>query len=210
MATCISNNRMVQLLYSNNRVTQNRQEATMKKCISCEEEKPLDQYHNLIRSKDGKDYYCKPCRNTKSILNYMNNINPCTWKECSRPHYAKGLCKIHYTRQNMGYPMDAPKDGEKKYYNIQYNYKLDKEAYLAMAKDGCKICSSKERLTVDHDHSCCPTNVTCGKCVRGIVCQSCNMSLSKLEKGMIHSANSKKIQLLQYLLDYELKKKSLG
>lgn len=140
----------------------------------------------------------------------MNNKNQCTWNDCQRPHYATGLCRTHYVRKFNGSPMDNPKDSNYKYKSIKTRYKLDKDTYDKMAKDGCVICSSKERLTVDHDHSCCLKDRTCGKCVRGIVCQSCNMSLSKLEQGIIHPANKKKIQLLQYILDYELKKKSLA
>ena len=182
----------------------------MKICSGCKEDKSLDQYYKRKQSKDGKDYYCKPCRNAKSVLTHMTNKNLCTWKECTRSHYATGLCKTHYNRKLNGSPMDNEKDGEYKYTNIKKTYRIDKETYLAMSKNGCQICSSKERLNVDHDHSCCVSGVTCSKCVRGIICASCNTSLGRLERGTIHSANSKKIQLLQYILDYELKKKSLG
>jgi hypothetical protein len=182
----------------------------MKKCSKCDENKSLDQYYKNKASKDGIDYYCKSCRSKSSLISHMTNKNPCTWNDCSRPHYGNGLCKIHYRRKAVGTAMDIPKDGEFKYKDIKRKYKLDKETYLAMAKDGCQVCSSKERLNVDHDHACCDTQKTCGKCVRGIICSSCNITLSKLEQGIIHPANTKKIQLLQYILDYELKKKSLA
>jgi len=182
----------------------------MKNCIKCNQEKPLNSFYTRKDAKDGKDYYCKECRKAYSTLSHLTNKNPCTWNECPRPHYAKGLCKIHYTRKALGYAMDNPKDGQHKYTNIKKKYKLEQEAYDKMANKGCQICTSKERLGVDHDHSCCSGKYTCGKCVRGVVCQSCNIALSKLEQGAIHSANAKKIQLLQYILDYELKKKSLA
>lgn len=31
-------------------------------------------------------------------------------------------------------------------------------------------------LVVDHDHSCCPGNKSCGGCIRGLICHSCNVA----------------------------------
>jgi hypothetical protein len=48
----------------------------------------------------------------------------------------------------------------------------------------CAICRrrDKRRLAVDHDHGCCPTSETCGRCVRGLLCFDCNAKLPIVER----------------------------
>lgn len=68
---------------------------------------------------------------------------------------------------------------------IKRNYGITLDRYEAMltAQDGaCAICrqpAEKGRsLAVDHDHACCPTRKkSCGKCVRGLLCEDCNRVL---------------------------------
>jgi hypothetical protein len=73
--------------------------------------------------------------------------------------------------------------------HMKFLYGVSKEKYDAMelAQNGvCAICKKPEsrtlngkvlRLSVDHDHNCCPTKRTCGKCVRGLLCSKCNFIL---------------------------------
>jgi len=56
------------------------------------------------------------------------------------------------------------------------------DALLAAQGGGCAICGSKDprgrgRFHVDHDHSCCPGQKSCGQCVRGLLCGGCNPGL---------------------------------
>ena len=48
----------------------------------------------------------------------------------------------------------------------------------------CAICGTKDfgkrKPHVDHDHNCCSTNngrKVCGKCIRGVLCNNCNLML---------------------------------
>jgi hypothetical protein len=57
----------------------------------------------------------------------------------------------------------------------QYNVILEKQNGV------CAICrkppTPQKRLCVDHDHKCCSGKISCGKCVRGFLCDNCNRML---------------------------------
>lgn len=70
-------------------------------------------------------------------------------------------------------------------------YKMTVEQYDKMLADQggvCKICGKEDdagkALAVDHDHRCCPTENTCGKCVRGLLCSRCNTALGIVESNL--------------------------
>ncbi|MFG2404262.1 endonuclease VII domain-containing protein [Streptomyces brevispora] len=70
---------------------------------------------------------------------------------------------------------------------MRVNYGITLEAYLRMLEDqgdGCAICGGTnpggKELAVDHDHRCCPGRKSCGACVRGLLCSSCNLAIGML------------------------------
>ena len=68
---------------------------------------------------------------------------------------------------------------------IARNYRLSESAYqdLLEQQDGvCAVCGERSsRMAVDHDHSCCHEEQTCGICVRGLLCVTCNVRLGVIE-----------------------------
>lgn len=75
------------------------------------------------------------------------------------------------------------------------------EALLAQQGGRCAICGTatpngQGRFHVDHDHSCCVGGRSCGECIRGLLCHSCNtmLGLAKDDPALLQRA-------AQYLLD---------
>lgn len=74
---------------------------------------------------------------------------------------------------------------------LKKTYGIDTNKYEQMLEksDGCcYICGKTQkenggrRLSVDHDHSCCNKDrECCGKCVRGLLCDTCNRAVGLLQ-----------------------------
>jgi hypothetical protein len=47
----------------------------------------------------------------------------------------------------------------------------------------CPICTAdiSGHYVVDHDHACCPGVRSCGRCVRGFLCDGCNLGLGAFQ-----------------------------
>lgn len=142
----------------------------LKVCSKCKQEKPLTAFCASKRSKDGLAYWCRSCSN-----------------ESSRP------AQRRWAKDNPDKRLDA-------YLRRTYGINLNTYQQLLATQGGkCALCGSTEgssrfgRLCVDHDHECCEGSRSCGKCVRGLLCTTCNKALRNVD---YHSA------ALRYLAKY--------
>ena len=196
-------------------------EAEMKECIKCKQSKPLADFYKAKYKweLDGHDYYCKYCRVGTAIKSHRGgNKKSCSMDGCDRVHYAKTYCRMHYARNvRVGTPKGKYKtvgdDGiyyyngrpyVRKEYVIKYNYNMEISEYETRAANGCELCGDKpERsLHVDHDHKCCDGPISCGKCVRGIVCNKCNKAIDKYETGKMRADYPHMERVKQYVESY--------
>lgn len=69
-----------------------------------------------------------------------------------------------------------------KLYNIT---QADYDRMAAAQGDRCATCNTDspgdrgESWSIDHDHRCCPGKGSCGRCVRGLLCSSCNLAIGQ-------------------------------
>lgn len=108
--------------------------------------------------------YCSRCKRVFPIEEFQNSHHQSRCVECQ-----KWVKRDAYLKQNYGISTE------------QY------EELLCASNGGCYICGkTKDKnggryLSVDHDHSCCQNRKSCGKCVRGVLCDTCNRAVGLLQ-----------------------------
>jgi len=162
----------------------------MQKCSKCQELKSTSNFHK--GSNNGYSSYCKPCAseyNKKKIKRKFkrvkSNYNKMECRTCETVKLKSEYPKGRYSCRQCCSHSSFVRNIEKKY-NIPYSrYEQIKKEQ----KDSCAICSKKEKLLIDHDHSCCPGVGSCGRCVRGLVCFKCNVALGMVSdnKNILNS-----------------------
>lgn len=126
----------------------NTEELESKKCFRCKEDKSTSLFHRDRSRPDGYKPWCKDCA-----------------------------------------PKPDPLYARRSHLKVTFNITLEfYEEMLKKQNYACAVCGKKETnkptrgvgepvLAIDHDHSCCPGRKSCGKCVRGLLCSSCNHGL---------------------------------
>jgi len=201
-----------------------------KTCVKCKQKLSIKMFYKSKAKydTDGYDYYCKECRKTSSLKSHRGGKRKpkCTLEGCDTPNYAGNLCKMHYERQRRTGSPTLKNYGREKYNNQPYEkvranhlrlrYGITIEQYEEMAKNGCEICGRRgfkwKKLHVDHDHNCCPVprypngatmyHKTCGKCIRGILCDRCNGTVGLYEAGRLREEYPDRNKIMLYIAKY--------
>lgn len=183
-----------------------------KTCAGCKEDKLTTEFYpsTVNRNKDGLDYYCKLCRNSNSINSQLTKTKKCSVDGCTKNNYSKKMCRVHYERYRRNGSIHRKNEiSVLKPYRLKeitHRYHIDLDWYKANVMGPCQICKEKPYqapLHIEHDHACCGGAGSCGKCVRGLVCASCNTHIRHWDKGTIRKDNVYYDDIKQYIESYE-------
>ena len=110
----------------------------------------------LEQKPDGDFHFRNRAKGTR-----MNQCKKCGNARASKHYYDKGGFAFAKTRR--------------KRHGMYYDDFVDQ---CERQEWKCLICNeTSTKLVVDHDHLCCSGDLSCGKCVRGIICTHCNRGL---------------------------------
>jgi hypothetical protein len=159
-------------------------------------------YHRLINGKD----ISLPivAQRSPGTTKLRNNLGQKECLGCGK-WYEESFFKPHHSTADR---LDVRCKECETFMRIKRMYNLSRLQVekLLIDQDGCAICHRSENLfpvwwAVDHDHSCCSGNTSCGKCVRGIVCSFCNRGL-----GQFLDSKKNLLSAIKYLDKWELQK----
>lgn len=148
-------------------------------CIECGEprwkaHKRCREHQLALRNVQQHDRYAGDEEYRTSRKKYINN-----WR-AERPEYRKRRTAAGVVWKKNRYATDPEYRSRVLAQAAAGRYSLTLDTYLAMIARGCDACDSHDNLHIDHDHSCCEGKRSCGTCVRGVLCDNCNIALGYL------------------------------
>jgi Recombination endonuclease VII len=181
-------------------------DADGRQCTTCALFKPWSAYY-AADNVYGHEARCRDCKNAVKKRPVRFRIDDegreCTrcrefkpWAEYNKGNGARGynsMCRVDSSLLHFEKPVEKRREYGRRS-NLLFKYQLSLEDYqrLMDACGGvCQLCGKAEtrkhpsgqvhELSVDHDHSCCPGDKSCGRCIRGLLCSACNFALGRVE-----------------------------
>lgn len=157
---------------------------------------------------------CKGCGKTKPLSEF-----PVSSYQAGRTYYSKSCleCKPPKEQPGLLYPAFS------KHYSVPA---CAAESLLIAQKRRCMICAEPEtkttmgevnNLSQDHDHNCCPRGGrSCGKCLRGFLCDACNRALAEVETFIRPPTDAERVYLRMWqlihagIIPYRLQEESIA
>ncbi len=167
-----------------------------KTCSRCKETKDISLFTQVKHIKSGYGARCKACTNELS-RNYRKQ-NPDKVTRWHKSYYDNNkeraaAASLEWQRNN--------KD-KVRWIQLKSNHGITKEQWeeiYAKQNGACAICDlSTYDLHVDHDHACCSGRRSCGMCIRGLLCGSCNRAM-----GLIKDNKETAKKMIEYLTNFE-------
>ena len=165
---------------------------------------PLINFEKLRKNVVARISICKACRNRDGREEYAckKAKNPEQFKEMARvankkkrgsPSYRAWLDKNETRLKALSVANRAKNPERLRESRIQARFRnmgVSPEWYERQLETQDRKCAICERSNpggwgtfhIDHDHKCCSKSSSCGKCVRGLLCASCNVRLGVIEQ----------------------------
>lgn len=145
----------------------------MKQCKKCKIKKQFKDFTKDKNYSGGTRHICKKCAALNQKRYWSNNPDQYK-KHLKRVKEYDAIYKQRLVRHNL--PSNT------------YDSMLSKHGGL------CWACKDRAANSIDHDHSCCDKQFSCGNCIRGLLCGQCNTAL-----GLLQDSEEKIRSLLEYL-----------
>lgn len=157
-------------------------------CNSCSEYKELSLFNK--RTNGTYSAVCKLCVKKKRAAKEHPDLDTSVTRVCNDCLVEKTIVEFPANKNSALGRLNICKSC----YSIRVsvrNYNLSREdlqAILLSQDNKCKICRDEftdvNKYHIDHDHKCCPGNKSCGQCVRGLLCRSCNHGLGNFRDSI--------------------------
>lgn len=167
-----------------------------KRCCKCKSEQPESNF-GFYRKQPGKlRSRCRVCEKKKSSKYYREHREGALKAAKVRREQAARVETPEIAAQRRKEARDGarrrraahPEKFRERDLRRVYNISFDRYNEMLMRQNGACICGFEfrdirgARPCVDHDHTCCSGQKSCGRCVRGLLCSSCNKYLGFIEK----------------------------
>jgi len=154
------------------------------RCTTCGEWRPDDAFsrRKASVSRRGRQYSCRGCESAYRSENREREL------ERKKQYNARNRERELERKKQWGQSIGDSGLTRQREASLRKFYRLDPHEYVRACGQGCHRCGTHEPggkhgvLEVDHDHSCCEGARSCGECVRGVLCQRCNLAVRDIER----------------------------